>query len=196
MGRRFNNLEAALKYLRPPGAIEGSAVPDAPENTQLKKYQDYKAGKVIVSYPRTATSNPGGFQGVALKPFALPSADTQSYLVQASERAISGIGTAGITAAVLNIDITPEGTADLESPLGFTPARAVIKNVTGTTGTSETSKITGDRYKKKAAVSYTYPFGKGAAGAASYSEVKADIASAVAGADGNKGVSFKPEIFR
>ena len=196
MGRRFNNLEAALKYLRPPGATEGTVVPDAPANTQLKKYQDYKAGKVIISYPRAATSNPGGFQSVALKPFALPATETQSYLVQASERAIGAIGTAGITATDLNIDVTPSEAADLEIPLGFTPARAVIKNVTGTTGVQETSKITGDKYKAKAGASYTYPFGKGGTDATSYAEVIGNIAAAVAGATGNKSVSFKPEIFR
>ena len=196
MARRFNNLEAALKYLRPPGATEASAVPDAPANTQLKKYQDYKAGKVIVNYPRAATSNPGGFQGAALKPFAFPAADTTSYLVQASERAISAIGTAGLTIEVLNIDITPTGIAGLQSAIGFTPARAVVKNVTGTTGTSTASKITGDSYKKKDANTYTFPFGRKATGAVSYSGVKAAITGAIASAAGNKGVSFKPEIYR
>ncbi|MGB3641146.1 MAG: hypothetical protein WBA39_26735, partial [Rivularia sp. (in: cyanobacteria)] len=86
--------------------------------------------------------------------------------------------------------------ADLEIPLGFTPARAVIKNVTGTTGVQQTSKITGDKYKAKAGASYTYPFGKGGTDATSYAEVIGNIAAAVAGATGNKGVSFKPEIFR
>lgn len=196
MPKRFNNLDAALKYLRPPGATEGTAVPDAPANTQLLKYQEYKAGKTIISYTRSATSNPGGLQGAALKPFALATADTTQFLVQVSERAITNISAAGVTATVLNIDTTPSGIADLKTVNGFTPARAVVKDVTGTTATTETSKITGDTYKKKAAASYTFPFGRADTGNVTYAAVKGAIAAAVAGSAGNKGVSFKPEIYR
>lgn len=196
MGRkRFNNLDSALKYLRPPGANDTTEIPDAPTNSQLRQYQDYKAGKRMITYTRATSSNPGDLTAASLKPFALPAADTTSFLVDISQRAITNFTAAGISATNLNIDTTPEGVANLTKVNGFTPARAIIKNVTGTTATTKTSKITGDTYKTKAAASYTYPFGRGSTNV-SYSQVKAAIASAVANASGNKGVSFQPENYR
>lgn len=195
MSKRFNNLEAALKYLRPVGANETTEIPDAPASSQLRFYQDFIAGKRIVTYTRAATSNPGDITAAALKPFALPAADTSNFLVPISQRALNNIAAAGITAAELNIDTTPEGIADLIKVNGFTPAKAVIKNVTGTTTSAKTSKITGDPYKAKAGASYSFPFGRSTANP-SYSEVKAAITAAVSAAAGNKGVSFKPENYR
>lgn len=195
MAKRFNNLDTALKYLRPPGATDGAESPDAPTGSQLRQYQDFKSGKRVVSYIRSTGSNPGDIKSAALKPFALPSANTTSYLAEISNRALTNIGTAGLTTDILNIDTTPEGTANLVKVIGFTPARAVVTNVTGTTGSPTTSKITGASYKKKAGASYSFPFGR-STDDPSYSEVKAAITGAVAGAGGNKGVSFKPEIFR
>lgn len=195
MARRFNNLDAALKYLRPKGASETTEIPDAPANSQLRSYQDYKAGKRLITYPRANTSNPGDIKAASLKPFALPAADTDNFLVEISGRAINNFSAAGLTAANLNIDTTPEGTANLKRVIGFTPARATVKNITATTATTKTSKITGDTYKSKAASSYTFPFGRGTA-SPSYSQAKDIIVSAVSGSAGNKGVSFKPEIYR
>lgn len=196
MPRRFNNLDAALKYLRPTGANENTEIPDAPANSQLRFYQDFKAGKRLIKYTREAGSNPGDIKPVALKPFALPSADTSKFLVGASNRALTNFTAAGIAATDLNIDTTPEGLNDVQEVIGFTPARAIIKNVTGTTGSPKTSKITGDSYKSKANDSYTFPFGRGTGDNVVYSQVKGAIAAAVAGATGNKGVSFKAEIYR
>ncbi|PHJ62793.1 hypothetical protein VF14_26870 [Nostoc linckia z18] len=195
MGKRFNNLNAALKYLRPPGANDTTEIPDAPSGSQLRQFQDYKAGKRMITYTRSTTSNPGDIAAAALKPFALPAANTNSFLVDISQRAITNFTAAGLSAAELNIDTTPEGITNLTKVNGFTPARATVKNVTGTTATTKTSKITGDTYKSKAGASYTYPFGR-STDDPSYSEVKAAIAAAVAAASGNKGVSFKPEIYR
>jgi hypothetical protein len=59
MARRFNNLDAALRYLRPASSGSDGVVPDAPAGTPLKRYQDWKAGKVDIDYPRSASSNPG-----------------------------------------------------------------------------------------------------------------------------------------
>jgi len=196
MGKRFNNLDAALKYLRPPGATDGAESPDAPTGSQLRQYQDYKAGKRVITYTRATTSNPGDIKSAALKPFSLPAASTANYLVDISNRALTNIGTAGLTADVLNIDTTTEGTTNVSKVYGFTPARAIVKNVTGTgAGTPTPSKITGASYKKKAGASYSYPFGR-STDDPSYSEVKAAITNAIANSGGNKGVSFKPEIYR
>lgn len=196
MPKRFNNLDTALKYLRPPGATDAAESPDAPVGSQLRQYQDFKAGKRVVSYTRASGSLPGNIVSAVLRPFALPAADTSNFLVDISQRSITNIASVGLTLATLNIDTTPEGTANLTKVIGFTPARAIVRNVTGTgQGTPTPSKITGASYKKKAASSYSFPFGRSVADP-SYSEVKAAITGAIAGAGANKGVSFKPEIYR
>jgi hypothetical protein len=195
MSKRFNNLEAALKYLRPPGANDTTEIPDAPSGSQLRKFQDYKAGKRMITYTRATGSNPGDITAAALKPFGLPAASTANFLVDISQRAITNFSAAGLSATDLNIDTTPEGIANLSRVIGFAPARATVRNVTGTSATTKTSKITGDTYKSRASASYTYPFGRSTSNP-SYSEVKAAIAAAVANASGNKGVSFRAEVYR
>jgi hypothetical protein len=195
MGRRFNNLNAALKYLRPPGANESSQVPDAPNGTQLKNYQDYKAGKKIIKITRATDSLPGNIESCALKPFGEPAASTTKFLVDISGRAKGALNTAGVSVALLNIDITPEGLTGLEKVNGFVPARATVSVVASGAGTTTTSKITGDTYKKKSTKTYTFPFGA-ATDAPSYKQSKAAILAAVtSGTTTNRGVSFKPERY-
>ncbi|MBW4556411.1 MAG: hypothetical protein KME59_10805 [Trichormus sp. ATA11-4-KO1] len=192
MGRRFNNLDAALKYLRAPGATADDLAPDAPAGSQLKKYQDFKAGKVNIDYPRAASSLPGSLDDVALKPFALPSADTTEYIVGVSTRSKGNLGTVGLSLTTLNLSDTLTNAARV---IGFTPARAVVSDITGTTASTKTSKLTGRPYKSKTTVTYTFPFGSKATNG-TYSEVKADIIAGVDASAGTKSVSFKPEIFR
>lgn len=191
MVKRFNNLDAALKYLRPATAGDDGVVPDAPAGTPLKKYQDWKAGKVDIDYPRAGTSNPGRIVKVAIKPFALPAADTDEYVVSISARAQGQYALFGLTAAILGIEDVDNN--DVRAK-GFKPARASCKNVTGTTATSVTSKLTGVPYKTKADAGYTFPFGRITAGV-SYSDQKSNILALVAGAGQTKSVSFQPEKF-
>jgi hypothetical protein len=192
MVKRFNNLDAALKYLRAPGAGADDLAPDAPAGSQLKKYQDFKSGKVKIDYPRAAASLPGNLEEVALEPFAFPAADTTKYLVDFSSRGKGEVATFGLSLTALNVSETLTGAT---RAIGFTPARAIVTNVTGTTASSKPSKVTGKSYKSKTKVSYTMPFGSKASNG-SYAEVKSAITAAVAGAAGNKSVSFKPEVFK
>lgn len=191
MAKRFNNLDAALKYLRPTTATDDGVVPDAPAGTPLKKYQDWKAGKVDIDYPRTATSNPGRLEKVAIKPFALPSASAIEYSTSISARAQSQYALFGLSTANLGIDAVDND--DVQAN-GYKPAKASCRNITGTTATTVTSKITGRPYKTKADVGYTFPFGRTATNA-TYSEQKAAIIALVLAAAGNKSVSFTPERF-
>lgn len=192
MAKRFNNLDAALKYLRPISTGVDGIVPDAPANTPLAKYQQYKAGKLDVDYPRAAASLPGSLEIITLKPFAFAAADTKEYRVDFSDRAQGQLATFGLTAAELGIDSVLADT-DLDSD-DYKPAKAVCRNITATTSTTKTSKLTGLPYKTKADASYTLPFGRTTANP-SYAEQKAAIIAAVDGAAGNKSVSFKSERF-
>jgi hypothetical protein len=191
MARRFNNLDAALRYLRPAGQGEDGVVPDAPANTPLRKYQDWKAGKVDIDYTRAAASNPGRLVKVSIKPFALPAASTDEYVTTISNRAQGQYGLFGLSAAELGIAEVDNN--DIRAK-GFKPAKASCRNVTGTTATTVTSKLTGVPYKTKADAAYIFPFGA-ITGQPSYSDQKAAILASVTGAGETKSVSFTPERF-
>jgi hypothetical protein len=191
MAKRFNNLDAALRYLRPASAGQDGVVPDAPAGTPLKKYQDWKAGKVDIDYARSASSNPGSINKVSIKPFALPAADTGEYVISISNRAQSQYALFGLAAATLGIEVPDNN--DIRAN-GYKPAKASCRNITGTTATSVTSKLTGMPYKTKADTAYVFPFGR-TSGNPTYSEQKAAILALVEAAAGNKSVSFQPEKF-
>jgi hypothetical protein len=192
MVKRFNNLDAALKYLRPTGAGEGTVIPDAPTGTPLKKYQDYKAGKVNLDYPRAAASLPGEINIIAIKPFALPSADTTTIRTTLSNRAQGQFSTFGLTDAELGLDLTLQDTD--KEVAGFIPAKAICRNITGTTASTRTSKLTGLPYKSKADASYTFPIGRTTTNP-TWGQQKAFVIAQVSASSGNKSVSFKSEKY-
>ncbi len=191
MAKRFNNLDAALRYLRPTASGSDGAVPDAPAGTPLKKYQDWKAGKVDIDYPRAASSNPGNLVSVSIKPFALPSSATDEYVISISNRSQGQYALFGLSVAALGINTVDSN--DIRA-IGFKPAKASCRNVTGATASSKTSKLTGLPYKAKSNVSYTFPFGAITA-QPSYSDQKAAIIALVIAAGETKSVSFAPERF-
>ncbi|MDZ8071140.1 MAG: hypothetical protein RMY64_36925 [Nostoc sp. DedQUE08] len=191
MAKRFNNLDAALKYLRPTSSGEDGVVPDAPAGTPLKKYQDWKAGKIDIDYPRSASSNPGRIVAVSIKPFALPVASTDEYIVRMSNRAQGQYSLFGLSAAALGIAAVDSNDIVARE---LKPAKASCRNITGTTPTSVTSKLTGRPYKTKADTGYTFPFGAITA-QPSYSDQKAAILGLVTAAGETKAVSFIPEKF-
>lgn len=192
MAKRFNNLDAALKYLRSINATEDAVAPDAPAGTQLKRYQDFKSGKIKVEYTRSATSNQIALDPVALLPFSGATGSTDKFIVELSRRSKNNIAVAAVTLDLLNITETLTGADKI---YGFTPARVIIRNTTGTGSVPKDSKITGAPYKVKGtSASYTFPFGSKAS-AGSYSEIRGAIIAAISN-DGNRSASFKPEILR
>ncbi|MTJ56022.1 hypothetical protein FJR38_26915 [Anabaena sp. UHCC 0253] len=192
MAKRFNNLDAALKYLRPTSADEATPTPDAPAGTPLRNYQQYKAKQKKISYVRDAASKPGEIDVVVVKPFALLPTDTTALRTVISARAVGQYGTFGLTEAELGVDTTLQNT-DKEA-VGFIPAKAICRNVTGTTTSAKVSKVTGESYKTKANASYTFPVGRTTANP-SWGQQKAFILSQVAASAGNKSVTFKPEKY-
>ncbi|MBO1055960.1 MAG: hypothetical protein HEQ27_05290 [Dolichospermum sp. JUN01] len=190
--KRFGNLNAALKYLRPTGSAEGSPVPDAPAGTPLKKFQDYKAGKVDLDYPRPSGSLPGDIKIVTLKPFALAASSTVLLKTTISNRSLTNLSTFGLTEA--EAGFTSPADANGIDAEGFVPAKAVCRNTTGTTASTKNSKVTGLPYKSKANSSFTFPIGRTTAEPV-WGEQKAAILAQVAASGGNKSVSFKPEKY-
>ena len=189
MPKRFNNLDAALKYLNPKGT-DGESTSEAPTGSQLRFYQDWKAGKRAVEYgDRDAGSRPGDLKRVTVKPFAFASADTTEYVVDLSARAQTNISSAGLTLTVLGVKTdTTAGTV----VANFKPAKVTVA-VVGTATTTAESKLTGRKYKKASTSSYTFPLGR-TTGDAVYSEAKAGILAAAGAA--NRVVTFQPEYFR
>jgi hypothetical protein len=192
MPKRFKSLDAALKYLRPPGLTSGTSSVNAPTGSQLGEYQDFKSGKKIVTYDRAASSRPGNLGEAYVKPFGLAAADTKIFIVDYSSRARSAQDTTGLTDGLLGIVAK---TDDTVRTYGFTPARATVVLIPIGDGTPTPSKITGKTYKKKKNDSYTFPMGRTGANP-SYVEQKNAITLAVSQGNTNRGVSFKPEIYR
>ena len=189
MPKRFNNLDSALKYLNPRGS-EGDSTSEAPVGSQLRYYQDWKAGKRAVEYgDRDAGSKPGDLKRVTVKPFAFASTDTKEYIVDLSSRAERDITATGISLAALGIKTD---VSDGVVVSNFKPAKVII-SVIGTTKTPEESKLTGRKYKKRSASSYTYPFGR-TSGQPVYAEMVAVTINAAEAS--NKIISFQPEIFK
>ncbi|WP_414622050.1 hypothetical protein [Calothrix sp. CCY 0018] len=189
MPKRFNNLDAALKYLNPKGT-DTESTSEAPTGSQLRFYQDWKSGKRAVEYgDRDAGSRPGDLKRVTVKPFAFASADTTEYIVDLSARAETNISAAGITAAELGIKTDISSGTNVSN---FQPAKITVA-VVGTTTTAGESKLTGRKYRKRAASSYTFPFGR-TTGEAVYSEAKAALLASAQAA--NRVVTYQPERFR
>ncbi|NET72923.1 MAG: hypothetical protein F6K62_18920 [Sphaerospermopsis sp. SIO1G2] len=189
MPKRFNNLRAALTFLRTPGADPNAPIPDAPAGTVLAKFQNYEKGG-SVEYTRDPSSLPGSLLTVSVKPFGDLEADAPTAKVFLSTRSNGAFQASGLSKTVLGI---PEQVGDAIDITGFVPAKAIVRVTTGTTATPKTSQITGLRYNSKDSDSYTFPFGQTSANNSSKKQ-KSAITQAVE-AQATRGVSFKPEIY-
>jgi hypothetical protein len=149
-------------------------------------YQNFKTWEdrtAPVTYPRSASSNPGGYVRLAVTPFG--SDADQELIIKASLRANTELKTA------LGARIKTTLTGALRLP-GYEPARAVVFRGTGGV-TEPTSEITKRKYKKRTGASYTHGFG---AGTATEREVEAQqIITTAVMATSNTSVSFLPERF-
>ena len=192
MPKRFNNLDSALKLLRKPTAGPDEEAPDAPTGSALREYQVYKQQKRAVTYPRATTSKPGSLKVVVIKPFALPTTDTTTIRIDLSARAQAALATFGLTVGELGIDTTLQD-SDKEM-IGFLPAKAVCRNITGTTDITVTSKLTKRPYRTKSKASFTFPIGRTTSNP-TFGQAKADIIAAVAASGGNKSVTFSAEKY-
>lgn len=192
MGKRFSNLKRALRSLRSPTASENTVTPEAPSGSILRNYQDYASDRKKVTYTREAASLPGDEKVISLKPFAMLASSTIELEATISGRALSNLSLFGLTKDKLGFS-EPANTIGLESK-GYKPAKAICRNVTGATGVPTPSKITGERYSKKASASYTFPVGRTTTNQ-SWREQRAAILASVATGNTNKSVSFKPEVY-
>ncbi|NJK58733.1 MAG: hypothetical protein HC939_23515 [Pleurocapsa sp. SU_5_0] len=188
MVKRFSRLKYALETLRTPNST--AAAPDAPAGTVARKFQDYKGGKVKLTYTRSADSKPGQIQKVSILPFYFGGAENSEAIVAQSARAILNSDLSAVRTQCNQKVANFETDAKLSR---FIPAKATVFDY-GTATTSETSQITGIRYDKKTGNSYTYPFGASAT-EKTPGEVRKGILAAVT-ALGTASVSFSDERYR
>jgi hypothetical protein len=204
MAKRFNNLKAALKLLRP---LTGTGdAPDLADTSALGFFQAVQAGKKTVEYgDRDANSRPKSLVTYSLIPFATPDTDAPRVLTTMSKRSEEKLVTVDVTVALLGVDKTDEKVNIASRLFRFESAKAVItvKQSTNSDGSSTASqpisKLTGRKYKKVNKDSYTFPMGYVVSGTGSniigkgFKEAKNGIVDALK-TKGNK-VSFKPERY-
>lgn len=195
MAKRFKSLRTALKALRLVGAAPDSIAPEAPAGTQLRQFQQYKAEQIKVSYgKRDTASKPGELVLIGIKPFGAAQADVNIYRSSIATRsnAEDKLTLFGLTKEILGIETYDKDTTF--DAAGFVSAKAICRSVGATGADPVESQITGAKYYKTAAVSYTFPFGKVTA-RPSVAQQKAEILATVNAKEGKKKVSFKPEKF-
>lgn len=158
MGRRqgYNNLRAALNYLRP--LAGGTTSAEAPSDTALRRYQEYRAGRTRRTITRAATSRPGIKTDYTIQLFG-EDAGNDSAIALVGARAIAGLNEVSLELPVLGLTARAAGADPPDFSGNFSPAKVVCFRATGT-GTERPSGVTGLRYKPRTGASYTYPFGK------------------------------------
>lgn len=189
--KRFSRLDHALKLLRNPANVNdpNAVTPDPPANSALAKYANFAAGKVHINIVRDAGSLPGELIQFGIQPFGYASIDANKTMVVGSKRANQGISTY-FDLGILNHLVGGGG----QIRVGFQPARAIVLDVTSQSTTSETSKITGIKYKKKAAKSLTYPFGAGTGTDEKFEmDVRAKLVASLNSKQPDASITFKPE---
>jgi hypothetical protein len=195
MAKRFKAYKKAIQLLAPATGGTSTTPASLPAGSALDNYRKYAVGEKKITYVREASSLPGEHISVAVFPFyrasaASTAANTDSIIVGFSTRS-KGLIIDSIEALANHVAITNS----LKDDRSFTPAKAIIRTITGTgDGTSTISKITGVPYKKKAASSATLPFGANTT-LKSEKEVRGAILAAVNALTGNVKVNFTNESF-
>jgi hypothetical protein len=192
MSRRFKALKRALRALRSPTAAPNSVTPPAPAGSILDECQKYLAGQKVITYTREASSLPGNEKVISLKPFAYIGASTIEIGSTISSRSLANLALFGLSETELGF--TSPAVETVQEMAGYKPAKAICKNVTGTTSVPTPSKITGEKYSKKASSTFTFPIGR-TTERPTWSIQKGFVLAEVAKSTGNKSVTFKTEVF-
>lgn len=173
MTKRFKILDGALNYLR---TNSTEANPDAPAGTPLKAYQDWKKGARNVTYDRPDGSNPEKLIDVAVIPFYFDPVETSLTRIPISKRVQDFTGISTLRGAA---NITVDVPAEVQDLRGFFPAQCTVSVPDASRDNPNAeSSLTGVKYNKKGARSYTFPYG--ASGTAEReSDVRANIRAAV-----------------
>ncbi|CCI02151.1 hypothetical protein [Microcystis aeruginosa] len=185
--KRFSDLERVYNALKL-GKVDPSSLP---QNLDFVKYAKWREGNGPER--NIVRPNLNGEVEVGVKAFGFDDADADSkQLVTISGRSSAFLNGFGPKS---KFGVVTSGLTDYFKDGSFVPAKARIATIVA--GTTETSKITGRKYKSKTGTAYTVPMGQ-TTGATRYQKaVNAILADAVfSGSGATHSISFDPEEFR
>lgn len=184
MGRRFSDLDSVYNRL----LATNYDFNQLPATDELRKYKEWKQDPEKRKLPEGSVPNKGRMVKVGVEAFGLPTTgNTNKVKVKISNRAktqYDSLPSAIKTEIVLSTNLNDYSTIG-----GFRPARVII--AARKAATSQTSKITGNRYKDSTGASYTIPFGRKTATQTEFEAQDAIIAAA----DATHVVTFTPESY-
>lgn len=186
MGKRFGRYAFALKAIKV-GTGDTPATADA--GSPLGKYQKWRKGDIKLEYPRAEESKQKAIMPVAVRPFTLPNSDDNLFRVGISKRTFDEGDADGVQAKcnlVVDVDLVPPNKIR-----GFLPARVTVRKKATGDGEAAESKITGVKYQKLTASSWTLPYGQKDA-VSTESEVREEIFEVVKASETLK-VTFTSE---
>jgi hypothetical protein len=186
MGKRFEALEDVYNTL----VAANFNFESLPATNKYRKYSEWKQNPELRVIGNSTDS--GRKSLVSLKAFGLDDGGGTEdvVLVKVGSRALAEFNAISSKAKFnLTVD-NPTG----QKKAGYTPAVAVLSKVGA--ASTETSKITGQRYKSATTGTYTVPFGKGATAATSTEFGVQDALLADSTIAASYTLTFKPERLR
>lgn len=153
MGTRFNRLEFARQAFINAG-IQPSTLP---AGNKIRSYDAWRNDPDNRELPDNTQPLRGTSDTASVAPFSFPDGINNRILVDISGRILQSLGVLTNLDGFNLITTNPQG---IQRP-SFVPATAVlaVKRQTGAV-TTETSRITGRRYRRTTGTSFTIPFGK------------------------------------
>lgn len=185
--KRFSDLERVYDALK----LGNVTISSLPQNLDFVKYAKWREGNGPVR--NIVRPNLNGEAEVGVQAFGEGyNTDEAKLVVTMSERSkafLNGFG----PKAKFGVEVA--SLTDYSRNVSFVPAKARIATIVA--GTTETSAITGRKYKSKTGAAYTVPMGQ-TSGTLRYQQtIKAILADAVFnGANATHVISFEPERFR
>lgn len=180
--RRFRDLEDVYDTL----VSGGFNIESLPANNKYRRYYEYKTDPERQERGEMpATSRPGQYVNVYVRPFGFGAADNTAYVFGASERAMNRVGAVGN----LGSFVKREAPTNVLRNAQIDPAKVILMDKQG--GTRVRSEITGQYYRRRTGASFTVPFGRNTATDTEFGTQDAILANEAI--SGGYQVTFKPE---
>ena len=184
---RLNNLEDVYNTLV---ALDFDFT-NLPDTSKYYKYYLYKTDPDVRALPDESHQLQGRRKLVGIRPFGETFSDSAKYIVKISGRAFTEVDTGtgyGGTSSIYGVETTVD---DYTKRAGFLPAKAVFAKrlATPESVTAAENRLTGRAYKRNTGETFTFPFGRVAAGDEELEKQEVIITQV----QDTHVVSFKPE---
>lgn len=163
-----------------------------PATSKYRKYHEWRSDPTKREIPDANTRARGKDALVGLKPFGLPGAIENQFEVRMSGFSFNEAnGNSTLFGNIATLyGLTDTGLEDYIARAGFVPAKVIAGRLG--TPTTETSEITGKKYKKRVTDSYTIPFGKVSDADTEFERQEAILTQL----NTNFSITFKPEYLK